>query len=231
MSYIVVKLRHGKVIIMCEMSKRIKEKRIEKGLTQEELGQKLGLQKSAIAKYENGRVENIKRSVIGKMAQALECTPSYLMGWEQPELEIIGQVERSREYPYIPNPVAAGVPETIEGINNLPTISIPDHFLGRYAGNKDIIIMKVNGESMNNIIPNGSIIGVIRNYPISSLNDGDLVVFNCEYEYSVKHFYKTDSKLIFKPNSTEVCFTDLVYNLNDNINIVGKVVMYSVVLD
>lgn len=65
-----------------EMGERIKERRLAMNLTQEELAQKLGLQKSAIAKYENGRVENIKRSVISKMADILECTPSYLMGWE-----------------------------------------------------------------------------------------------------------------------------------------------------
>ena len=36
---------------MC-MADRIKEKRIQAGLTQEELAEKLGLKKSAIAKYE-----------------------------------------------------------------------------------------------------------------------------------------------------------------------------------
>lgn len=66
---------------MC-MAERIKERRLSMGYTQEELGEKLGLQKSAIAKYENGRVENIKRSVIAQMAKVLECSPSYLMGWE-----------------------------------------------------------------------------------------------------------------------------------------------------
>lgn len=64
-----------------EMSERIKQQRLLKGYTQEELAFKLGLQKSAIAKYENGRVENIKRSVISKMAEILECSPAYLMGW------------------------------------------------------------------------------------------------------------------------------------------------------
>lgn len=68
------------------MAERIKERRTIMGYTQEELGEKLGLQKSAIAKYENGRVENMKRSVIAKMATILDCSPSYLMGWETEEL-------------------------------------------------------------------------------------------------------------------------------------------------
>lgn len=63
------------------MAERIKERRILKGFTQEELGERIGLQKSAIAKYENGRVENIKRNVIENMAEVLECSPCYLMGW------------------------------------------------------------------------------------------------------------------------------------------------------
>lgn len=65
------------------MADRIKEKRLQKGLTQEELAEKLGLQKSAVAKYENGRVENIKRSTIAKMSEILECSPTYLMGLEE----------------------------------------------------------------------------------------------------------------------------------------------------
>lgn len=68
--------------ISMKMGGRIKEQRLAAGLTQEELGAKLGLQKSAIAKYENGRVENIKRSTISAMAQIFGCSPSYLMGLE-----------------------------------------------------------------------------------------------------------------------------------------------------
>lgn len=79
------------------MSEIIKERRIAVGLTQEELGEKLGVKKSAVAKYENGRVENIKRSVIMKMADVLECTPGYLLGYEPEytinDLKPIGKLE------------------------------------------------------------------------------------------------------------------------------------------
>ena len=67
---------------MADMAQRIKERRLAMNYTQEELANKLGLQKSAVAKYENGRVENIKRGIISKMAEVLECNPAYLMGWD-----------------------------------------------------------------------------------------------------------------------------------------------------
>lgn len=38
---------------MCTMAIRIKKCRLENNLTQEELAEKLGLKKSAVAKYEN----------------------------------------------------------------------------------------------------------------------------------------------------------------------------------
>lgn len=43
----------------------------------------LGLQKSAIAKYEKGRVSNIKKATLLKMAEILEVSPSYLLGIEE----------------------------------------------------------------------------------------------------------------------------------------------------
>ena len=62
-----------------EIGQKIKQARIAKGLTQEELGNMVGLQKSAIAKYENGRVVNIKRSTLQKLAKALDLRGSDLV--------------------------------------------------------------------------------------------------------------------------------------------------------
>ena len=62
-----------------ELGQKIKETRLQKGLTQEDLGKIVGLQKSAIAKYENGRVVNIKRSTLQKLAKALDLRGSDLI--------------------------------------------------------------------------------------------------------------------------------------------------------
>ena len=68
-----------------EIGQKIRKARLERGLTQQELGKIVGVQKSAIAKYENGRVVNIKRSTLQKIASALEIRPSELIFDESPK--------------------------------------------------------------------------------------------------------------------------------------------------
>ena len=65
------------------MGDRIRALREARGMTQDELGEKLGVQKSAIRKYEKGSVENIKRSSIKIMADLFQVSPLYLMGLDE----------------------------------------------------------------------------------------------------------------------------------------------------
>lgn len=58
----------------------IKQARLEKGYTQEELADKVGVQKSAVAKWENGRVSEIKRSNLKKISEVLGLNPNRLLG-------------------------------------------------------------------------------------------------------------------------------------------------------
>lgn len=60
---------------------RIKQLRIAKGLSQEELGAMIGVQKAAVNKYEKNIVVNLKRSVMEKLAAALDADPVYLFGF------------------------------------------------------------------------------------------------------------------------------------------------------
>ena len=68
-----------------KIGEKIKRARKTKGMTQEELGNIVGVQKSAIAKYESGRVVNIKRSTLQKIASALNIRPSELIFEESPK--------------------------------------------------------------------------------------------------------------------------------------------------
>ena len=135
-------------------------------------------------------------------------------------------------YPYFPANVAAGLPENISGItkSDMEQINIPDSIMGKWAGNKDIFLTRINGDSMDKVMPSHSLIAV-KTINLSELNNGDMVVFSDNYEYSVKYYYKQNDTLIFKPHSTNESHHDQIYSVDDNITIHGKVVIYIVERD
>lgn len=66
---------------MVELYENIKKRRMELGMTQTELANKVGYSdKGMISKVENGKVD-IPQSQILKFAKALDTTPGFLMGW------------------------------------------------------------------------------------------------------------------------------------------------------
>lgn len=57
------------------VGEKIKTYRIEKGLTQEELGRELGVGKAAVQKYESGQVQNLKSAHIKKLCTLFNTIP------------------------------------------------------------------------------------------------------------------------------------------------------------
>ena len=207
---------------MDKFGERIKVIRLQRDKTLEDVAKAIGVSRQTIQRYETGVINNVPSDKIEAIADYLNIEPSFLMGWNDTSADAPCQ------YPYISDAVAAGMPCTIEGIKELPTIGISDAIMGKYAGNKHIIIMRVNGESMNKLIPSGSFIAVKTDVSVNQLKDGDLVVFGKEHQYSLKHYYDAGDEVIFKPNSTEPRFRDHVYRKDETVTIVGKVVMYMV---
>jgi transcriptional regulator with XRE-family HTH domain len=62
---------------------RIRELRTLAGMSQEELGKRVGVQRAAINKYEVGSVTNIPIATIEKMAAIFEVSPTYIVGWNE----------------------------------------------------------------------------------------------------------------------------------------------------
>lgn len=149
------------------MAEKIKERRLAMGYTQEELAQKLGLQKSAIAKYENGRVENIKRSIIQNMAKVLECSPTYLMNFES-NVEPAKIAEKGSVSIPVLGRVAAGIPiEAIEDI--IDTEEIPQKLAqtGKFFG------LMIKGDSMEPRMAEGDVV-IVRQQ--DDAESGDIVI-------------------------------------------------------
>lgn len=61
---------------------RIKIRRKQLGMSAEELAQRLGKDRSTIYRYEKGDIENLPLDILEPIAEALDTTPQFLMGWE-----------------------------------------------------------------------------------------------------------------------------------------------------
>ncbi len=70
---------------MDDMGKKIYNLRTAQGMTLEELGNKVGVGKSTVRKWENGLIGNMRRDKVVKVAKALGTTPAYLLGWDNEE--------------------------------------------------------------------------------------------------------------------------------------------------
>lgn len=71
---------------------RIRKARLQAGMTQKELADKVGVKFSAIHKYETGMVKNLKRETIAALAEALNVKPSWLMCMDDDNMELRGQM-------------------------------------------------------------------------------------------------------------------------------------------
>ena len=74
-------------MIILKIGEIIKNLRIQCRYTQEELAEAIGTTKQTIHKYETGIISNIPASKIKAIADKLNTTPAYLMGWSEHKSE------------------------------------------------------------------------------------------------------------------------------------------------
>lgn len=195
---------------------RLKDLRIQKGLTQEELGQKVGLQKAAIYKYEKGLVVNLKRSTIEKLANALSVPATYLMCMTD---GISVTRPKGVKIPVLGS-VAAGVP--ISAISNIEDY---EEITPEMAKSGEHFALRVKGDSMSPKIDNNDIV-IVRQQALVNNGDVAVVLVNGD-EATVKEIKKLPDGLMLIGWNTSV-YPPKVYSKEDveklPISIIGKVV-------
>lgn len=215
-----------------ETGNRIKNLRLSRGMTQQQIADLVDTKSyTTISHWESG-----KNSPSGKdlmiLSEYFKVSTDSILGLEQLHIP----ENQEFEYDFYPVSVAAGLLSSIEGIteDSIEKITLPDSLMGKHAGDSDIFLMRVNGDSMNKVIPHESMIAV-KKVNLDALCDNDVVVFSNENEYSVKRYFndKVRKEYVFGAESTDRSFRDhfIPYEEADNLAIHGKVVLYIVSTD
>ncbi len=208
-----------------KLGENIRKLRNSRGITQQKLAEIMGASNyTTVSKWESGS-NSPRGGDLVKLSELFNVSVDELLG-----LSDSINIQKNKQYNLFPTYISAGLPFSVDGISQAEKISIPDSVMGKWAGNKDIFITHISGDSMDRVMNDGSMIAV-KPITLDEIKNGDMVVFSNEHEYSVKYFRRVDDKLIFSPASNNDAHYEQHYSIDDNITIHGKVVMYIVELD
>ena len=68
------------------IGEKIKNRRIELGLTMKQVAEAVGVSESAVSRWESGDVDNMRRDRIAQLAKILRVSPLYIV-FEETEIE------------------------------------------------------------------------------------------------------------------------------------------------
>ena len=178
-----------------DLSSRIRQRREQLGLSQEELAARMGYRsKSSITKLETG-INDLPRAKLEELAAALDTTPAWLMGlvdlpFPPPGFEPLPEMVR---VPLVGS-IACGTPITAE--QNIECyIGVPAAWHADFA-------LTCHGSSMAPTICDGDIV-CIRRQP--EVEQGEIAAVRIGEEATLKHFHRQGETVMLLADNTAVC--------------------------
>ena len=190
-------------------------------MTQTELAEKIGMKFSAIHKYENGLVVNLKRDTIAALADALDVSPAWLMCMDDTPIlpSNIIPMPAMRKVPLVGS-IACGTPilaeENLDG-----DVEAPDHVRADFA-------LRCKGDSMINArIFDGDIVYIRQQ---ESVEHGEIAAVLIGDEATLKRVYMYDDCISLEAENPQ--YKPMVYRGEEmnNIRILGKAVAFTSVI-
>ena len=174
------------------VGEKIKKLRKSLGLTQTELGQRVGVQKNAVSKWECGRVEDIPTSTIKQLASLFGVPASYLIDDDSthiptgfspmPETELVPRIGR----------IACGDPITAE-----ENVEDQDEVLKSWHADFTLVCC---GDSMVPKIEDGDVVA-IRSQP--TVENGEIAAVRIGDEATLKRVFLHPDYIELRPLNPE----------------------------
>ncbi|MDR1805520.1 MAG: helix-turn-helix domain-containing protein [Clostridium sp.] len=197
---------------------RIKRLREGLKLTLEQVGAHVGVNKATVQRYESGEID-LKRNVAISLAEILQTTPAYLMGWES--ISDTFAYAPTHRIPILGR-VSAGLPMYAEQ-------NIEGYVYTELNGGSEYFGLRVHGDSMNAVnIVDGCYVVVRRQ---STADNGAIAIVSVgDDEATIKRFRQEGNMVILTPHSINPEHQPQVYDTRKTrVEIIGIVVQ--VVID
>lgn len=144
----------------------LKKRRSELGYTLLEIANKMGVSEATVQRWESGNIKTLRQGRISLLAEILQVSPAYLMGWDD---------QPYPERTYGPKPIVTSDTVTLPVIGDLAagydaialedwqgdTVEIPRSYL-KGRSEEEYIVLCVKGDSMYPAYRQGDKVLILR---------------------------------------------------------------------
>ncbi len=184
-------------------------------LSQQKLADIVGVTNQAVSKWEAGsdpNMRNVKRLAEHFGVSMNDLVEKEIDVWSLPNVKVPIARDVSGEYrtrrPSVGRVSAGAAREGIETPG--APLCVPDELAARYP---DAYFLRVSGDSMNQILPEGTFVLVAPSEPVTS---GDIaVVTHNGDDYTLKRVLFAGSTVVLHPESHDPSFTDTTLTRED----------------
>lgn len=193
----------------------IRQKRLEMGLTQEQLGEMVGVNRAAINKWETGRVTNLKRETIKQLSEIFGISPAMLVEPDSTPTNVI-PLPTMRKIPLI-GTIACGTP-ILAAENHEGDVDVPEHIHADFA-------LRCKGDSMINArIFDGDIVYIRQQDTIES---GEIAAVLIDDEATLKRVRLYDDHVVLEPENPQYRPFSYWNEEMNNVHILGKAIAFT----
>jgi repressor LexA len=191
------------------MGSRIRERRLEKRLSQEQLAEKLGMKRPNVAGYEAGRIIP-PGNVMRELADILDCTTDYLLGRDKSPIDLdnVRRMINSQDLEMLPVDDLTYLPIIAEISCGIPLYT-EDNVVGSFPVDRSMVNVKsgqyvwlrAKGDSMVDANINDGSLVLVRVQPEVEEGDVAAVCIDDETATLKRVFFQEGFVLLVPENS------------------------------
>ena len=197
------------------ISKNIKRLRMNRDWTQEQLAEKVGVTRSTVTQWETGWSKP-RMGAVEKLAAVFGVSTSDMVN-DQSDISNFVDVP-------LYGSIAAGTPIEMHAVDS--SHPVPTKIRERYP---DAFLLKVEGDSMNRILPNGCY-ALVDPRQTADCNGAPYAVCVNGYDATIKRVRKLNNGFELVPDSNDPTYLKKTYDYNEpdteTITVIGRVVYY-----
>lgn len=197
------------MIIISHVGEKIKNRREFLKLSQQDIADYVGVNKSSISRWEQGEIKNMGIDKLRRLSEILQVDSMQIVNNNDFDIFVKPTDYNTKSIPLI-GTIAAGTPI-------LATENIEEYF-NIDSSVKCDFALRIKGDSMINVGIHDKDIVFIKKQ--STLENGEIGAILIKDEATLKRFYKADGHYILQPENNELS----PILVNDEVQILGKYV-------